>query len=98
MYQIDTNMLPSGLSLHNCRCENLRSDINMLYISTDLSPTAFSAAGEKITIKNLQRVSKELGDNLGDRELEAMIDEFDKDLDGSVCLEEFVVRERTFLL
>ncbi|CAM9344701.1 unnamed protein product [Pylaiella littoralis] len=44
----------------------------------------------KITVENLRRVSEELGDNLGDRELQAMIDEFDKNLNGSVCLEEFV--------
>lgn len=47
----------------------------------------------QITIKNLQRVSKELGESLGDRELEAMIEEFDKDLDGSISLDEFVVRK-----
>lgn len=47
----------------------------------------------QITVKNLQRVAKELGDDsLGDRELQAMIDEFDKNLDGSVSLDEFVVR------
>lgn len=50
------------------------------------------AFATQITIKNLQRVSKELGENLGDRELEAMIDEFDKNLDGSISLDEFVVR------
>ncbi|CBN79657.1 centrin [Ectocarpus siliculosus] len=44
----------------------------------------------KITVQNLRRVSKELGDNLGERELQAMIDEFDKNLDGSVSLDEFV--------
>lgn len=44
-------------------------------------------------MKNLQRVAKELGDDsLGDHELQAMIDEFDKNLDGSVSLDEFVVR------
>lgn len=45
----------------------------------------------QITVQNLRRVSKELGENLGERELQAMIDEFDKNLDGSVSLEEFVV-------
>ncbi|CAM9357821.1 unnamed protein product, partial [Laminaria digitata] len=49
----------------------------------------------QITIKNLQRVSKELGENLGDLELEAMIEEFDKNLDGSISLDEFVVRKST---
>lgn len=45
----------------------------------------------KITAKNLQQVSNDLGENLGARELEAMIEEFDKNLDGSISVEEFVV-------
>jgi centrin-3 len=36
----------------------------------------------KIGIKNLKRVARELGENLNDDELQAMIDEFDKDGDG----------------
>lgn len=52
----------------------------------------------QITIKNLQRVSKELGENLGDRELEAMIEEFDKNLDGSISLDEFVVRKEVVMV
>lgn len=45
----------------------------------------------QITIKDLRRVSRDLGENLGERELEAMITAFDKNLDGSVSLDEFVV-------
>ena len=37
----------------------------------------------KITLKNLRRVARELGENLSDEELQAMIDEFDKDQDGA---------------
>lgn len=37
----------------------------------------------KITLKNMRRVAKELGENLGDEELQAMIEEFDKDMDGA---------------
>ena len=36
----------------------------------------------KINIRNLRRVSKELGENLSDDELRAMIEEFDLDGDG----------------
>lgn len=36
----------------------------------------------KISLRNLRRVAKELGENLTDDELRAMIDEFDLDEDG----------------
>lgn len=35
-----------------------------------------------ISVRNLRRVAKELGENLTDSELRAMIDEFDLDEDG----------------
>lgn len=35
-----------------------------------------------ISLKNLRRVACELGEELTDDELKAMIDEFDKDMDG----------------
>ncbi|AGO09880.1 AaceriAAL110Cp [[Ashbya] aceris (nom. inval.)] len=44
----------------------------------------------KISIKNLKRVVKELGENLTDQELAAMIDEFDLDGDGEINEEEFI--------
>jgi centrin-3 len=37
-----------------------------------------------ISLKNLRRVSRELGENLSDDELQAMIDEFDKNNDGVI--------------
>ncbi len=36
----------------------------------------------KISIKNLRRVAKELGEDIDDEELQAMIEEFDLDNDG----------------
>jgi len=36
----------------------------------------------KISLRNLKRVARELGETLTDEELQAMIDEFDKDQDG----------------
>ncbi|GMM28123.1 centrin [Martiniozyma asiatica (nom. inval.)] len=44
----------------------------------------------KISLKNLRRVAKELGENLKDDELMAMIDEFDLDEDGEINEEEFI--------
>lgn len=36
----------------------------------------------KIGLRSLRRVCKEIGQNIGDEELQAMIDEFDEDQDG----------------
>lgn len=36
----------------------------------------------KISLRNLRRVARELGENMSDEELRAMIEEFDKDGDG----------------
>lgn len=36
----------------------------------------------KISLKNLRRVARELGEDISDEELRAMIDEFDTDGDG----------------
>jgi centrin-3 len=44
----------------------------------------------KISLKNLRRVARELGENLSDEELQAMIDEFDKDQDGASTLNNFL--------
>lgn len=42
-----------------------------------------------ITLKNLQRVAKELGENLTVEELQEMIDEADRNGDGQIDEEEF---------
>uniref|UniRef100_A0A060T5Q8 Cell division control protein 31 n=1 Tax=Blastobotrys adeninivorans TaxID=409370 RepID=A0A060T5Q8_BLAAD len=44
----------------------------------------------KISFANLKRVAQELGENLDDEELRAMIDEFDLDQDGEINEEEFI--------
>jgi len=41
-------------------------------------------------LRNLRRVARELGENLSDEELQAMIDEFDKDGDGAINESEFL--------
>ncbi|XP_071452572.1 uncharacterized protein [Hetaerina americana] len=52
----------------------------------------------KISLKNLKRVAKELGENINDEELQEMIDEADKDGDGEVSQEEFIrIMQKTHL-
>ncbi|KAF9005313.1 EF-hand [Hymenopellis radicata] len=43
----------------------------------------------KISLRNLRRVAKEIGDRLEDDELQAMIEEFDVDQDGEISEQEF---------
>ncbi|KAF7300119.1 putative CDC31-spindle pole body component, centrin [Mycena kentingensis (nom. inval.)] len=43
----------------------------------------------KISLRNLRRVAKEIGDRLEDDELQAMIEEFDLDQDGEINEQEF---------
>uniref|UniRef100_A0A146MF94 Centrin-3 n=1 Tax=Lygus hesperus TaxID=30085 RepID=A0A146MF94_LYGHE len=40
----------------------------------------------KISLRSLRRVARELGENMSDEELQAMIDEFDTDQDGEINL------------
>ena len=44
----------------------------------------------KISIKNIRRVARELGEGMTDEELQAMIDEFDTDHDGQISEQEFI--------
>lgn len=44
----------------------------------------------KITLRKLKKVAKELGETLSDQEIQAMIDEFDKDGDGQINIDEFL--------
>jgi len=43
----------------------------------------------KITLRNLRRVAKEIGEKLDDEELQAMIEEFYLDQDGEINEQEF---------
>lgn len=44
----------------------------------------------KISLRNLRRVARELGEEMSEEELKAMIDEFDTDNDGEISQEEFL--------
>lgn len=44
----------------------------------------------RISLKNLKRVAKEIGESMTDEELQEMIDEADKDGDGEIDQDEFL--------
>ncbi|CAK8686979.1 centrin-3-like [Clavelina lepadiformis] len=44
----------------------------------------------RISVRNLRRVARELGETMSEDEIRAMVDEFDTDGDGEINLEEFV--------
>jgi len=44
----------------------------------------------RVSFKNLKRVSKDLGENLTDEELQEMIDEADREGTGEVSLDDFM--------
>ena len=43
----------------------------------------------KITLRNLRKICRELGQDFSENELQHMIDEFDHDEDGAICFDEF---------
>ena len=43
----------------------------------------------RISLRNLRRIARDLGEHLKDDELQAMIDEFDTDQDGEISKREF---------
>lgn len=52
----------------------------------------------KISLRNLRRVSKEIGENMTDEELQEMIDEADRDGDGEINEDEFMrIMQKTSL-
>jgi centrin-3 len=44
----------------------------------------------RISVRNLRRICKELGESISEDELTAMVDEFDRNQDGEIDLEEFL--------
>lgn len=43
-----------------------------------------------MSLKNLKRVARDLGENISDEELQAMIAEFDRDGDGELDQDDFI--------
>uniref|UniRef100_A0A7S0LEI9 EF-hand domain-containing protein n=1 Tax=Coccolithus braarudii TaxID=221442 RepID=A0A7S0LEI9_9EUKA len=43
----------------------------------------------RISLRNMRHIARELGENLTDEEMQAMIDEFDVDQDGEISYQEF---------
>lgn len=75
------------------KCSFLVSDKILSRDPSEEIRKAFSLFDEhgtgKITLSNLRRVAKELGEPLDEEELQAMIDEFDLDQDGAINQQEF---------
>ena len=46
----------------------------------------------------MKRVARELGENLSEEELQAMIDEFDRDQDGEISSDEFMCVISSYIL
>eukprot|EP00051_Salpingoeca_urceolata_P028273 m.485979 g.485979 ORF g.485979 m.485979 type:complete len:171 (+) comp24093_c0_seq1:261-773(+) len=44
----------------------------------------------RVSVHNLRKVARELGEDISQEELKAMIDEFDRDGDGEISQEEFL--------
>jgi len=49
----------------------------------------------RISLRNMRRICRELGESLADEELQAMIDEFDGDGDGQISFVEFAAIMRS---
>jgi len=48
-----------------------------------------------ISFKNMRNIARELGENLSEDELQAMIDEFDRNQDGEISQQEFMYIMKT---
>mmetsp|Transcript_56798 Transcript_56798/g.78760 ORF Transcript_56798/g.78760 Transcript_56798/m.78760 type:complete len:81 (+) Transcript_56798:165-407(+) len=69
-----------------------REDIEKVFRLFDDEKTGF------ISIKNLRRVAKELGETMDDNELQEMIERADSDGDSYVTMEDFynIMTKKTF--
>eukprot|EP00814_Leptocylindrus_danicus_P017924 CAMPEP_0116020328 /NCGR_PEP_ID=MMETSP0321-20121206/9733_1 /TAXON_ID=163516 /ORGANISM="Leptocylindrus danicus var. danicus, Strain B650" /LENGTH=154 /DNA_ID=CAMNT_0003491001 /DNA_START=96 /DNA_END=560 /DNA_ORIENTATION=+ len=72
---------------------NSKENIQKVFELYDDDQTGF------ITLQNLKRVAKELGENMSDAELQEMIDRADGDKDGQISLDEFckIMTQKTFV-
>lgn len=72
--------------------KDTREDINKVFRLFDEDATGF------ITIKNLRRVAKELGENISEEELQEMIERADSNGDQQITADDFynIMTKKTF--
>ena len=72
--------------------KDTREDINKVFRLFDDDSTG------SVTIKNLRRVARELGETMTDEELQEMIDRADSNGDSSVTMDDFynIMTKKTF--
>ena len=72
--------------------KDTREDINKVFRLFDEDNTGF------ITIKNLRRVAKELGENISEEELQEMVERADSNADQQVTADDFynIMTKKTF--
>ena len=72
--------------------KDTREDINKVFRLFDEDNTGF------VTIKNLRRVAKELGENISEEELQEMIERADSNADQQVTADDFynIMTKKTF--
>lgn len=74
-----------GLMTKRVNDKDSRANINKIFALFDDERTGF------ISIKNLRRITQELGENVSEEELQELITRADTDHDGLVSEEEFYV-------
>ena len=81
-----------GLVGHNQSDKDSREDINKVFNLFDDDGTG------KISLHNLKRVAKELGETMTEAELMEMIERADNDADGEISPDEFytIMTKKTF--